>query len=102
MYLMQVLLPTRDGSHQPYSRALFGQCRAELVAQFGGITAYLRSPAIGAWTDPEGQVEQDEVVMVEVVAEEFDRSWWQRYTSVLEERFQQQEIHVRAIKVETL
>jgi hypothetical protein len=41
-------------------------------------------------------------VMVEVVAERFDRAWWGEYTQRLARRFAQEAIHVRAIQVDLL
>jgi hypothetical protein len=34
-----------------------------LAATVNGLTAYLRSPAKGVWTAPDGHTEQDDVVM---------------------------------------
>jgi hypothetical protein len=76
--------------------------RGELIEAFGGVTAYLRTPAQGAWTSPEGEREHDEVVMVEVVARQFDREWWRRYAELLAQRFRQDVIHVRAMQVDIL
>ena len=99
MYLIQILLPrtAESGSAQD---ARFAQTRAELVERFEGVTAYVRSPAVGLWTAPDGRVERDEVVMVEVLAESFDRDWWRRYADTLAARFAQQEIHIRALPAE--
>jgi len=79
----------------------FAQTRAELVEAFDGVTAYLRSPAQGAWTAPDGRVERDEMVMVEVLVETFDRSWWRAYAERLTKRFRQEAIHIRALPAET-
>jgi hypothetical protein len=95
MVMIQMLLPQADPDGEPLGAAV-ATTRAELVEKFGGITAYLRSAALGHWINPEGRVERDEVVMVEVIAESFDRSWWRDYQNVLEERFHQREIMVRA------
>ena len=102
MQLIQVLLPSYDAQHRRFGDELFAQTRAELVERFGGVTAYLRSPAAGAWIAPGGAVERDEVIMVEVVAEDLDRAWWDGYLSVLEKRFGQDEIHARALPAEKL
>ena len=80
--------------------SLFAQTRAELVEEFDGVTAYLRSPAQGAWTATDGRVELDEMVMVEVFTETFDRGWWRTYAAKLAERFRQEEIHIRALPAE--
>jgi hypothetical protein len=104
MVLIQVLLPTsipREAG-TPDAMAALGDTRRELADAFDGLTAYLRSPAIGWWTAPDGRGQQDDVVMVEVVTETFDRTWWHSYATLLATRFGQEEIHVRALHIQTL
>ena len=101
MVLVQLLLPTR-GAAQADGAAPLAQTRRELAEQFNGLTAYLRSPAKGWWTAPDGHMEQDDVVMVEVVTETFDRAWWRSYAATLAARFDQASIHVRAVAVDML
>jgi hypothetical protein len=101
MYLIQVLLPRRSGTGEPVADRAFARTRQELVDVFDGVTAYLRSPAEGDWVAPEGQVERDEVVMVEVLSDSFDRAWWRAYADTLAERFGQEAIHIRALPAET-
>jgi len=101
MVLIQLLLPT-TGAARPDSLALLAETRRELAAQFSGLTAYLRSPAKGLWTAPDGHTEQDDVVMVEVVTNTFDRTWWRAYAATLAKRFRQESIHLRALPVELL
>ena len=99
---MQMLLPlrTRDGVEVPAE--MFSEVRTELTERFGGVTAYLRSPATGSWKRTEAEVERDQVIMVEVVVEAFDREWWTHYRDRLAQRFDQEEIHARAIAIERL
>ena len=100
MYLVQILLPrTTDEARVQDSK--FADTRAELVATFDGVTAYLRAPVQGLWTAPDGRVERDEMVMVEVLTETFDRTWWRAYAETLARRFGQQSIHIRALPAET-
>ena len=73
--LIQLLLPV-TGTAGPNAMALFAETRRELADRFNGLTAYVRSPAKGLWTAPDGHVEQDDVIMVEVVTAEFDAEWW--------------------------
>ena len=101
MVLIQVLLPT-NGATSADGLAALAQTRAELAERFRGLTAYLRSPAKGLWTAPDGHTEQDDVVMVEVVTDSFDRGWWRTYAATLAERFGQDSIHVRAVPVDML
>jgi hypothetical protein len=50
---------------------------------FGGVTAFLRSPALGLWkTDDD--VTRDEVVMFEVMSPDLDEQWWLEYRKKLE------------------
>ena len=74
MVLIQLLLPT-SGSAGADGRAPLTETRRELAERFNGLTAYVRSPAKGlwTWTAPDGHREQDDVVMVEVVTDSFDR-----------------------------
>ena len=62
MHLIQILLPRYDVNRARFDDQLFAQTRSEIVERFGGVTAYLRSPAAGAWLAPGGSIERDEVV----------------------------------------
>lgn len=99
MVLIQLLLPTRTSDGNAATQ--LETTRQELIERFAGLTAYLRSPAKGLWTAPDGEVEADDVVMVEVVTSEFDRAWWKDYAATLAARFKQQVIHVRALPMES-
>jgi hypothetical protein len=94
MVLIQLLLPA--------SGAALAETRRELADRFSGLTAYIRSPAKGSWTAPDGRTEEDEVVMVEIVTETFDRAWWRAYVATLAARLDQETIHVRAVRVDML
>jgi hypothetical protein len=100
MVLIQLLLPTHPGGAE--GLAPLAETRRELAERFNGLTAYLRSPARGLWVAPDGHSEQDDVVMVEVVTDTFDRAWWRGYAATLAERFGQEAIHLRALPVEML
>lgn len=101
MVLIQLLLPSQRTDDASNAEAI-ALTRSELVQRFGGVTAFLRSPARGAWTSPEGRVEHDDVVMVEVVARAFDREWWRSYAGALERRFTQEAILIRAMEITVL
>ena len=101
MVLIQLLLPTSAAVNAD-GLAPLAETRRELTERFNGLTAYLRSPAKGWWTAPDGHAEQDDVVMVEVVTDTFDRPWWRAYAAILAARFGQESIHLRAVPVEML
>jgi hypothetical protein len=102
--LIQLLLPTTlpGGAPTQDASAALADTRRELAKVFDGLTAYVRSPAKGIWTAPDGHTEHDDVVMVEVVTDHFDRPWWRAYAATLAERFRQDTIHVRAIEIQLL
>lgn len=102
MHLVQLLLPLRDNEGRPFPREMLDEVRHALTERFGGVTAHLRAPATGAWKDDDGDVARDDVVIVEVMADEMDRAWWADYRRALEARFRQDEIVVRATPVERL
>lgn len=101
MYLIQILLPLSDNAGQPFPQAAFAEVHAELTERFGGITAYVRSPAAGLWKEHDETV-RDDVVIHEVMAEELDRAWWRGYREELRVRFSQEALVVRASAVELL
>ena len=101
-HLVQILLPiqARDGSPLPHD--MFTRVRAELTETFGGVTAYSRSPATGLWKRDDAAIERDQVIMVEVVVDVFDREWWRAYREQLETRFGQEEVLARALAMERI
>ena len=87
MHLIQLFLPLYDNAGTAFPRPLFDAVRAELTERFGGVTAFVRSPAVGAWEDDRGDVQRDEVVLVAVMADHVDHGWWAAYRDDLQRRF---------------
>jgi hypothetical protein len=102
MYLIQILLPLQDNGGNPFANEDIRYVRDELTARFGGVTAFRRAPAEGAWKADDGSIARDEVIIVEVMANTLDRAWWHGYRLELELRFRQDEIVVRAHPVTRL
>lgn len=102
MHLVELFLPLYDNEGTTFPRALIDQVRGELMEQFGGVTAFVRSPAVGVWEDDDGKVSRDDVILFEVMAGAVDRGWWSQYRHRLEQRFAQDEILIRATRVERL
>ena len=102
MYLVQLLLPLYDNARRPFSREHFDEVRHNLTEHFGGVTAYLRSPAVGLWKENDQAVSRDDIVMYEVMSEELDELWWAQYREELEKTFRQDEVLIRAITVRKL
>lgn len=102
MYLVEFLLPTSDNHGTRVPRDEFDRVRRELTERFGGVTAFMQSPAMGLWEDESGEVRRDDLVSFEVMAETLDRDWWGNYREQLARRFRQQEIVMRASSFERL
>jgi hypothetical protein len=101
-HLVQILLPTHTRDGAAVAPEQFARVRVEMTERFGGVTAYSRSPATGLWMNEDETIERDQVIMVEVVAKDFDREWWASYRKQLETRFDQEEIHARALAIELI
>ena len=101
MKLFEIFLPLTDNSGRKLPKTAFAKTREELMARFGGLTAYSRSPARGFWKD-KGETTRDEIVVFEVMAKQLDRSWWCDYRRKLEKRFKQEELVVRVLDCDTL
>jgi hypothetical protein len=103
MVVIQFLLPLRDNEGRPFTRADFERVRTELTERFGGVTAFLQSPAAGAWKEEEGAPPvRDELVLYELMTDAVDRAWWKAYREELERRFRQKALVVRALSAESL
>lgn len=100
--LVQMLLPLADKNGTPFPHELFAVTRLELAERFGGVTAYMRSPARGLWKDDDGRIERDDIVIFEVMVEELNREWWRALRESLRQRFEQDELIVRALDIDVL
>src|SRR4051812_28295492 len=102
MFLIEFFLPSYDNDGAQIAKAEFDRVRRELTDRFGGVTAFMRSPAAGLWEDDAGVVRRDDLVSFEVMTETLDRDWWRDYREQLGKRFRQQEILMRASSFERL
>lgn len=101
-YLIELFLPMFDNTGTRFPADVFYRVRNELTECFGGVTAFMRAPAVGLWQDDTGAVRRDEIAIFEVMTETLDRDWWQRYRRQLESELQQQTIVIRAFLFEHL
>jgi len=102
MLLVQLLLPVYDNRGQPLLRHTYDTIRDELIAKFGGLTAFTQTPAEGFWA-PDGQTaSKDEIIVVEVIVPELDAAWWRDYRKALEARLKQESVVVRSLPMQLL
>jgi hypothetical protein len=102
VYLVEFLLPVSDNHGTHFPKDEFDRVRRELTERFGGVTAFMRSPAMGLWEDDTGATRHDDLVTFEVMTETLDRDWWRGYREQLAQRFRQQEIVMRGSEFERL
>ena len=102
MYLVQILLPVRDNDGNAFPAELYEDVRSDMTEHFGGVTAYLRAPAHGVFESDGGEVMRDDIVIVEVMCDALDRSYWATYRTHLTELFAQEALVVRALPFEAL
>ena len=96
-HVVQLLLPLRDNGGEPFDAGMFARIRTTLTERFGGVTAYSRAPAQGAWKEDDGAVVRDDVVIYEVVVDRLDEDWWRAYGAELRQAFRQEEMMIRAL-----
>ena len=101
-FLVQMILPLYRNNGRPFEPELLKQVRGELRERFGGLTAYTRTPAEGTWEDDQARTKREDVVIVEVMTDTLDRQWWSNYGTGLANRFEQEELVVRAMQFEDL
>ena len=100
--LIQILLPLCDNEHQPLPEELHAQVKWELTEKFGGLTAYVHSPAEGHWQGSGGTKQPDDMIMYEVMTPTADAAWWADYRQELEMRFRQEEVMIRTMTIQRL
>ncbi|MDR3490293.1 MAG: hypothetical protein P4M05_36160 [Bradyrhizobium sp.] len=102
MFVVELFLPLDmpDGTAIPGST--FDRIKAELTFRFGGITAFLKSPADGAWQASSRAIVHDRVAVFEIMVDNVDVEWWRAYRQKLEAELNQQEVLARLYQVTKL
>lgn len=96
MHLIQLLLPLHGNDGRQFPVSYFTQVRRDLTGRFGGVTAFVRTPALGLWKESADDINHDEVVLFEVLAEQLDAKWWALYRKQLQNQFRQDEVLIWA------
>jgi hypothetical protein len=102
MHLIHLLLPLHDNNQRAFEPKQFQAVRNELTEKFGGITAFVRSPAVGLWKEDRDNINRDEVIMFEIVSDDLNENWWRDYREKLEADFRQEEVLIWAAEVSRL
>lgn len=102
MFVVELFVPLDLPGGQPTPAATLDRIKAKLTERFGGVTAYLHSPAEGAWKPGPDAVVEDRVVRFEVMVDTVDKAWWQGFREALEEELEQDRILARVFEVTLL
>ena len=101
MHLVEVFLPLTFPDGKAVPESLVKLVQAELTERFGGVTLYARAPADGVWKGG-GGVERDVLVVLEIMTDKLDKDWWGGFRRRGEALFRQQELVVRATRIDRL
>jgi hypothetical protein len=101
VHLVQILLPIAGNDGRAFPDDLLRGIQKELCDRFGGLTAYNRTPAEGIWRGS-GWHRKEDIIVVEVMDDDFDRAWWENFRKRTERLLQQEELVVRAQAAERL
>lgn len=99
MHLVQVFFPLTTA---PERENALREVRQMLIDRFGGVTAFTRAPADGAWRDSNDRVEHDQIVILETMVETLDPAWWRQIRTDLETRLGEEEILIRSHPIQKL
>ena len=102
MYLIQILLPMTDENKDPFPAEYYSVLAETLTEKFGGVTAYMPSPATGLWKQDQNTTVKDQIAILEVMADRLDFSEWKKIKDDLGRKFRQEEILMRTFQVTVL
>jgi hypothetical protein len=100
-YLIEILVPKMTGDGEPVARTWFDGLTEELTKKFGGVTSFVRQPGEGLW-DKNGEIESDAIAIIEVMTGSLDENFWQALKQRIEKELSQEEVVIRAHRIERL
>lgn len=101
MQIVEVFLPLDTGSGVPVDTDVIDGIVGGLADRFGGATAFARSPAEGLWKQ-QSEVQRDRIVIIEVMVEAIDETWWKEYRARLETELEQEQVVIRVTPCRTI
>lgn len=94
MNVIEVFLPLDRGNGMPVEGEQIEAIVKGLADRFGGATAFTREPADGLWKRS-STIEHDRIIIVELMVNDVDETWWKNYRARLQKEFEQDEILIR-------
>jgi hypothetical protein len=100
-YLVEILLPQETGAGEPIRQQWFADLLKKLTSKFGGATSFMRSPGEGMWKSG-ARTQRDEIVIIEVMTDQLEQSFWKDLRERLEDELSHQEIVIRSQEIRRL
>ncbi|WP_316812334.1 inorganic diphosphatase [Pedobacter heparinus] len=98
--LVEIFLPLRNARGEVFPEKIYAELRKELTTKFGGLTEYSRNPVKGFWKPGKGNIEHDELLVIEVMCAEIDPEFWDKLKLRLLKIFKQDSIVIRCSQIE--
>ena len=102
MFVVELFIPLEKADGTPTPAETLERIKSELVERFGGVTAFLQSPAEGAWKPESRAIIHDRVAIFEVMVKDVDTAWWRSYRATLEKELDQEQVLARLYQVTVL
>ena len=102
MFVVELFIPLEKTDGTPTPAETLERIKSELVERFGGVTAFLQSPAEGAWKPKSRAIIHDRVAIFEVMVKDVDTAWWRSYRAGLEKELDQEQVLARLYQVTVL
>ena len=99
---IEILLPVYDNEGIALPTIEFAWVREILANAFGGVTFFPPPASRRIVEAGRRKSKRDQIVVIAVLVENMDRSWWERFRGDLERRFRQKVVVVTATTVEVL
>ena len=101
MFVVELFVPLDRGDGSEVRAEEIDTILRDLTNRFGGATAFTRAPATGLWKDG-AETTSDRIIIIEIMADAIDESWWADYRTRLETQFKQDKILVRGSRCSIL
>lgn len=96
MKLVQLFIPLYDTSGNRFPVKYYDDLQKQLTEKFGGLTIYKRGPTTGLWKEDRKNMVKDELIIFEVMTEEVNNAYWQKFKQSLTKQFLQKELLIRS------
>lgn len=102
MHLIELFLPLYDSEGNRFPEKIFSDLKNELTGTFGGLTIHSKAPATGLWKPVNDEPVKDTIIIYEIMTENIDEDYWQRWKKQLQTDLEQDEIMIRSTLIRLL